>query len=303
MKKIDGNCKTVTIGIPVYNEQRNIGSLIQSLLAQHRKNFIMKTIVISSDGSTDKTVSIIKKFRNPLVKLIVNKHRKGIARGLNQINSLAKSDILVMLNGDIVVRDPDFVSKLITPVYKNQADLVSCAVKEIRRAGLIEKILSVGATYRTNVFRNFKNGNNMYTCHGQARAFSKRMYSSIRYPVSYGDDMYSYFYAKQNGFRYSYVKNTSVYYYVPATIADHKKQSVRYMLSIRLMETLFGQEFIREHHAWPRSLFFTQGVQMLIQHPLETVSYPFIYVLMWIQSKFSFSVSDTWDPAESTKLI
>ena len=55
MKKID-----VSIGIMAYNEERNIGKLLNILLNQRLKTTHISEIVVVSSGSTDKTDSIVK---------------------------------------------------------------------------------------------------------------------------------------------------------------------------------------------------------------------------------------------------
>jgi glycosyltransferase involved in cell wall biosynthesis len=89
--------KTVTIGIPAYNEERNILLLINSILKQKMVGFKIAKLIVSSDGSSDKTVSLIKSMNNKMIKLYDNRDRKGVARGLNQIIENANTDILVLL--------------------------------------------------------------------------------------------------------------------------------------------------------------------------------------------------------------
>jgi len=50
---------TVSIGIPAYNEEANIGKLLSSLIKQKEAGFIIKEIIVVSDQSTDKTDEIV----------------------------------------------------------------------------------------------------------------------------------------------------------------------------------------------------------------------------------------------------
>ena len=47
--------QTVTIGIPAYNEEQNIGVLLSKLLAQKQIHYKLKEILIYLDGSIDHT--------------------------------------------------------------------------------------------------------------------------------------------------------------------------------------------------------------------------------------------------------
>src|SRR3989344_3768380 len=96
---------TVTIGIPAYNEQENIQAMLKSVLAQKGNNFVIKKIVVVSDGSSDQTVSKVKEIQKEshLISLVEGKTRKGKIIRLNKIYSLNKSDILFTFDADIVL--------------------------------------------------------------------------------------------------------------------------------------------------------------------------------------------------------
>lgn len=293
--------KTITIGIPVYNEGKNIKNLISSLLNQKIDNLKLEKILIVSDGSTDETVNKIKKFKNNKIEIIDNPERMGIARGLNQITNLTMSDILVVLNGDISIKDKFFIQILVEPILENKVDLTSCRVVEKKTHGFFEKIISIGSKYRWSVYETYKNGNNVYTCRGVARGFSKRFYKSINFPQSVGEDMYSYFYSVKNGYKYCYIKNTYVYYNVPKNISDHKKQSIRYLSSLNSMEKIFGKKFITKNHPWPVSLFVVKGVEFFFKNPVAAVMYPVVYFSTKLIFMFEPKVSETWEVASTSK--
>ena len=69
--------KSVSIGIPAYNEEENIKILLSSVLAQKQDNFIIKEIVVVSDGSTDETGNRVLEIRNKIIKLFKNNQRIG----------------------------------------------------------------------------------------------------------------------------------------------------------------------------------------------------------------------------------
>lgn len=293
--------QTVTIGIPVFNEEKNIARLLRSLLKQNNDNVHIDRIIVSSDGSTDRTVNEVLKLGSPLIHLIANKKRVGIARGLNQICQKAGSDILIVLNGDVTVKEKDFLIKLARPVMDKHADLTSCKISELPVSNFVSRILTLGALYRSQVFEKFKNGNNLYTCHGLARAFSRRLYKSINFPLSYGDDMFSYLYAVKNGFKYVFVENTKIFYRIPATMDDHRKQSVRYLHSVKIMKGLFGARFVQNQNVWPIALCVSEGLKMFIKAPLEAICYPFVFLYMSAISGRKITISNTWELAGSSK--
>jgi glycosyltransferase involved in cell wall biosynthesis len=53
---------SVSIGIPAYNEEKNIGRLLTAILNQKTYNVEIDQIVVVSSGSTDKTDTIVEDF-------------------------------------------------------------------------------------------------------------------------------------------------------------------------------------------------------------------------------------------------
>ena len=107
----------ITVGIPAYNEEKNIAGLIIKL-----KN-IADTIIVCNDGSSDSTSEIAKKLG-----AIVIDHPKNLGYGAG-INSILKksreldSDILVTFDADGQHRIED-INKVTEPIKQNIADIV-----------------------------------------------------------------------------------------------------------------------------------------------------------------------------------
>src|SRR5258708_3989324 len=100
MKKI-----TITIGIPVFNEEQNIEGFLMSLLDQTMEKTILQEILVYSDNSTDKTNAIIKKLekKHPIIKGYFETERKVKYFRVNEMFRKNKSDILVILDADIAL--------------------------------------------------------------------------------------------------------------------------------------------------------------------------------------------------------
>ena len=107
----------ITVGIPAYNEEKNIASIIIKL-----KN-IADTIIVCNDGSSDSTSEIAKKLG-----AVVIDHPKnlGYGAGINSILKKSKelnSEILVTFDADGQHRIED-IKKTCEPIEKKQADIV-----------------------------------------------------------------------------------------------------------------------------------------------------------------------------------
>lgn len=298
------NKPTVTIGIPAFNEEANIKSLLLTLLEQNTGSFKLDEIIVSSDGSTDDTISQVKSINSKIIKIIDNQKRAGLAKNQNTIVQKAKGDILVLLNADLAVQDKNFLNKFITQIKKGN-DLVCANLVPTSPKGRFERILYFGTIYTKRVFDNYQNGNNWATCHGAARAFSKKLYSQFRFKRSVGEDMYSYFYCKFNGFKYAYAKDAVVYYKLPETIQDHKKRSVRFMVSRKLVEDEFGKEFIAENFSWPKERFLLQGILLFITKPIDAAIYALVTLTMQLYSIVDGNkyLADKWQMSNSTRIV
>ena len=107
----------ITIGIPAYNEEKNIASIITELKK------ITDSIIVCDDGSSDMTSEISKNLG-----AVVISHKKNMGYGA-AINSIfqkskeMKSDLLVTFDADGQHRVED-IEKVVEPIKNNTADLV-----------------------------------------------------------------------------------------------------------------------------------------------------------------------------------
>jgi glycosyltransferase involved in cell wall biosynthesis len=300
------NIKTLTIGIPAYNEEANIGYLIQNIFNQKYSHVALKKVIVSSDGSTDRTVSILRRIHNPHIRIFVNKDRQGVARGLNQIISHTRTDILVILDADVLLLDKLFIEKLVRPVVNSQADLTSSSIAELPSSQFIPRVLFVSMRIKDAIFKKINHGNNLYTCHGPARSFSRDLYKNMVFPSRVGDDMFSYLYAAYNNYTYKYVKNAAALYKQPETFMDHQKQSIRFFKTKSEQVGIFGYEFVKRQAGIPSSVFLIAAPEifaLIIRNPIHSLAYVVIVVSSKIRSLFIKNLNDAWDTSVSSKVL
>lgn len=103
----------ISVIIPIYNEENVILSCLESLAKQTVDNY---EVIVVDDGSTDKTVEIVKQLRvtSYELKLIHGKHKgAGFARNLGA--KQAEGNILVFVDADMTF-DKNFLKMLVKPV-------------------------------------------------------------------------------------------------------------------------------------------------------------------------------------------
>jgi glycosyltransferase involved in cell wall biosynthesis len=293
---------TVTIAIPAYNEEANIGHLLDDLTRQNTRNFTLAKIIVNSDGSTDLTNNIVKSKNLHNVLLLEHDKTQGVAVRQNEMLDLTDSDILVILNADIVIADPDFTDKIISPIINEECDLVSVPLVENKPTTYFEKVVAFGMEVKNTIFHKLNNGNNVYTCHGTARALSKKLYAQLRFTDSEGEDAYSYFYCITKGFKYRYVTSTAISYRVADNFKDYRKQNLRFHKSKELLSRIFGKEVVKEAYHLPNSLVFQESFNKVAGHPILA----FVYLLSYMASSIGYRTNSTppsWDTASSSKIV
>lgn len=296
--------KNITIGIPAFNEEINIGHLLKDIFSQECKGYIIKRVIVYSDGSTDSTTEVVKKIKNKKILLIDNRKRKGVAHGVNALLERANSEIFVLLNADIRITDRRFLEKIIDPIINAQADLSSCKIREVGPTTIVEKILYAGMSYKHHLFETFRNGQNLYTCHGPARAFSKRLYSNFRLKQSSAEDMYSYLFCVSRGYKYCYVKDTFVYYKLPDNLKDHEKQSVRFINAKTTMSDYFESRFVKREQYLPLGLHVKSIFLTLKKYPVYMALYVGLFFYMKLVSIFKTKITHNgWPISVSSKTI
>ena len=113
----NSNILKITIGIPAYNEEKNIASIIIKLKK------ITDSIIVCDDGSSDMTSDISK---NLGAIVITHKKNMGYGVAINSIFQKAKElniNLLVTFDADGQHRVED-IEKVVEPIKNNTADLV-----------------------------------------------------------------------------------------------------------------------------------------------------------------------------------
>ena len=131
--------KNIYAILPCYNEEENIGNLIEEWKKQEKelneKDYNLKIIAID-DCSTDKTREVIlkqkEKYNN--VEIIIHEENKGLSGGLNSaINYFNKNgrqeDLMVLMDGDNT-HDPKYVHKMLEKLKDEKNCIIASRYQE-----------------------------------------------------------------------------------------------------------------------------------------------------------------------------
>lgn len=115
----------VSVGITAFNEEKNIGHLLTSLLTQDLHEVTLTEILVISSGSTDKTNTIVKSFqkKDKRVKLIIQKKRLGKAAAVNAFLKEAKQSAVALISADLIL-EKTTLEKLVLPLKDPRIGIV-----------------------------------------------------------------------------------------------------------------------------------------------------------------------------------
>jgi biofilm PGA synthesis N-glycosyltransferase PgaC len=212
---------TISIGICVYNEERNIRSLLNSLLNQKTTKHIKEIIVVSS-ACTDKTNEIIEndflKFNQNIV-LLKQEKREGKASAVNLFLEHACGDIVVVESGDTIPAQ-DTVENLIEPFNNPKIGMVGG-----RPIPVNDPNTFMGFTVHLLWDLHHK----LALKHpklGELVAFRKNLIQRIPNDTAV-DEAFIEALIKEKGYELKYVPSAVVYNKGPETISDFLKQRRR----------------------------------------------------------------------------
>lgn len=101
--------------VPVFDEEKNIEYMIKFLL----KNPFFDEIICVNDGSTDKSLSILKKYQNK-IKIINLKRNCGKGYALAEGIKNANADITVFLDADLINLTEKHIKSLLSPILSGE---------------------------------------------------------------------------------------------------------------------------------------------------------------------------------------
>ena len=112
--------KSLSVIIPVYNEEKTICEVIDILL---KKEEVAELILID-DGSSDKSVELIKKYvDDSKVRLLEQPYNMGKGAAITRGFSEAKAPYVIIQDADLEYSPDDFPT-ILKPIINNKADVV-----------------------------------------------------------------------------------------------------------------------------------------------------------------------------------
>ena len=288
---------TVTIGIPAYNEQANIGDLLDSLISQYEEGFRIEEILVISDRSTDNTAKIVSAFGDQRVRLMESEERKGKPKIINEIFDKAQTDIVAILDADIRLSSKEVIKELVEPLIDGRAEYSSGHVLHLLPKTFIQKIASIRADM-WNEIKNSKYASPMYLSDGSIRAFAKPIYKEMKFPDASADDVFPFLYCEKKNHAFIFAEKAMAYYKLPETLSDYLKQYKRFIKSRGIQESSFDKKFLNKYYTIGLKVKAIYLIKNIIRNPIWT----FLYFVTVILTRIMFMI-DRNDPEARWEMI
>ncbi|HDJ30365.1 MAG TPA: glycosyltransferase [bacterium] len=112
-KSFEKNTKRVSAVIPVFNEEKTVGKIVETFL----KSDLIDEVICVNDGSTDRSLEILESFGDR-IKLINLKENKGKGYALAKGTEIAKGEIIVFWDADFPNLSLEHIEILVKPALK-----------------------------------------------------------------------------------------------------------------------------------------------------------------------------------------
>ena len=174
--------KTLSILIPVYNEERYLAAVVKRVVEQPIPGDLTREIIMVNDASKDKTWQIMQQipalFPNVPFKMLNKTVNEGKGAALRDAWAMATGDLLIVQDADFEY-DPADYPKLLQPILDGKADSVfgSRFIGEPHRVMYFwHQIANNTLTWFSNMLTNL-NLTDMEVCY---KVFTREVYSKIK---------------------------------------------------------------------------------------------------------------------------
>ncbi len=304
MKKINKNIKTVTVALSAFNEEKNIGRFLKSVLKQKEEGFKITGIWVFNDGSTDKTVDVVKSFKSHKIKVFDDKKRIGKSTRLNELYQKIESDILVQSDADIIMAHPFVICDLIKPLL-TKSKVFMCGGNPVPLAGTTFTERAVNHTVEAYIplRSTLRGGDNIFSVDGRLLAYRKELVKKIHIPETMtSNDKFTYFSCLTLGYKYKYSETSTVYYRSPKTLKDQIRQNGRFVCSPIRHSRYFSPELVKAEMSIPREIIIRNGLKQFIKNPIMCAYIFSINAYCKARAKsFDKKITARWPIAFTTK--
>jgi len=298
---------SVAICIPAYNEEKNIGYLLRAILAQKTKDFTLEKIIVASDGSSDKTVEIIRKIKDKRILLISGKKRIGQPARQNQMVRLCSSDIFVLLEADTLPANNQFLYNLIYPFILDKDKKLGLTYGEritLKHRNFFESVMNYSFLLKKRLLKVVNDKHNLYLFGGQSgRAICRILFKKMKWRDDLPEDTYSYLKCLSSGYKIKYCQKALIYFRFVTNFKDYCRQSKKYLQGRDSLSKYIGNKKINDHYLISFRVYISFIAIEIVKHPLKLITYISILIISRIINWRRPDLNPYWEIYTSTKTL
>jgi poly-beta-1,6-N-acetyl-D-glucosamine synthase len=211
---------TCSIGIMAYNEEANIGRLLEAMVSQQTKNVAVTEIVVVASGCTDGTELIVRNWakRDHRIRLLSQEKRLGKAFAINAYLPQAKERIVVLCSADLLPK-ADAIEQLVAPFIDSEVGMTSS-----RPVPVNDPRQFMG--FAAHMLWNLHHMINLTSFKAGEMCAIRKIFERIPYHTAV-DEASMEPVIRGQGYRVQYVPTAVVYNKGPETVADFLSQRRR----------------------------------------------------------------------------
>jgi len=297
----------ISIGISALNEEKTIGKVLDSVLAQIEDGWIFGEILVYSDGSKDKTVIEARKRDKKLVKVKEFRERKGKPFRCNQMLKAFKGDILIIFDADIKIVGRNVITNLVDK-FRNGRDvmLVGGNSRVYPPKSFFDKAVQTSYYVYFKSREKLRDGNNAFACTGACLALRKEFAKKIVIPGwVISEDVFFYFSCLKMGYKFRYSPNAKVLYKAAGDLKDFMRQMFRSSPeAVNIHYKMHFGDLVTREYFRPKLFYIKCVLEIFFKNPVGTL---YMMILKILAKPFYFFFSRnyklSWYTADSTKGI
>ena len=211
------NC---SMGIMAYNEEANIGRLLEAVITQKFKEVALTEIVVVASGCTDNTEAVVLEWakRDSRIRLISQEKRMGKASAINDYLPKAQERILVLCSADLLP-EPEAIERLVAPFADPEVGMTSSRPVPVNDARQF-------MGYAAHMLWDLHHAINMKSFKAGEMIAIRKIFERIPYHTAV-DEASMEPVIRGQGYQAKYVPTAIVYNKGPETLADFLRQRRR----------------------------------------------------------------------------
>ncbi len=291
--------RQITVGIPSYNEEKNILNLLHSIDVQQINRASLEVII--SDDSSDRTPGMIEGYARKSglsIRLLHHKHRRGAASAWNEIFEKATGDVIILYDADVVPH-PSCTAELASQI-SGRVGLCASNSKPVETAGVAGRASAfisdwLGAVRQAMI--------SQYTVMGRALSIDASIAKEMTIPAgTIAIDLYLQCKVLELGHEVAYNPDAVVYFKPASRMPDFVSQVARATHGhTQLSSYLEGQRI-----ELPLKVALAEAAKGAARDPLGAIAVALgLAVMPYYKAKLAGAgiYSAKWHRAESSKDI